>query len=306
LKDKQRTGAYRDAILNNPSDFRDKVVLDVGSGTCILSMFCVQAGAKKVYAVDASDVADLGKKVVDHNKMGDKIEVLKGRIEEVEIPEKVDVIVSEWMGYFLLYESMFESVLYARKKFLKPGGKMYPSKAQMYFAPFSDEDYVDEKINFWKDVYGFDYTCIMHQAVEMNFEEPQTEAIAIENVLTFPAMIKSIDCTTVGSWDELKDFSVPFTFKTIISGTFHGFVGWFDVVFEGSDTSVTLSTSPESGYTHWRQTLFLFNQPVPTQQDDPISGTVHIKASTNNKRFFKIEIDCKIKDVQLSKKFELK
>jgi hypothetical protein len=48
--------------------------------------------------------------------------LLKGRLETLEIPEKVDIIVSEWMGYFLLYESMFDSVLFARNKYLKDNG----------------------------------------------------------------------------------------------------------------------------------------------------------------------------------------
>lgn len=46
--------------------------------------------------------------------------MLQGKAEEVELPEKVDVIVSEWMGYMLLYETMLPSVLYVRDKWLKP------------------------------------------------------------------------------------------------------------------------------------------------------------------------------------------
>lgn len=59
LKDRVRTLAYRSFILHpsNAARFKDKVVLDVGCGTGILSMFAAQAGAKKVYAVDASNVA---------------------------------------------------------------------------------------------------------------------------------------------------------------------------------------------------------------------------------------------------------
>lgn len=61
--------------------------------------------------------------------------MIQGVIETVEIPEKVDIIISEWMGYFLLRESMLDSVLVARDKFLKPGGALYPSHARLYFAP---------------------------------------------------------------------------------------------------------------------------------------------------------------------------
>lgn len=53
--------------------------------------------------------------------MKDKITFLKGKIEEVKLPVKnVDIIVSEWMGYFLLFESMLDSVLFARDRYLTP------------------------------------------------------------------------------------------------------------------------------------------------------------------------------------------
>jgi len=52
IKDSVRTNAYRDAILNNAHLFKDKVVMDVGCGTSILSLFCAKAGAKKVFAID--------------------------------------------------------------------------------------------------------------------------------------------------------------------------------------------------------------------------------------------------------------
>ncbi len=63
------------------------------------------------------------------------IQVIQGTIESIELPEKVDIIISEWMGYFLLRESMLDSVLLARDKFLKPGGALYPSHARMFMAP---------------------------------------------------------------------------------------------------------------------------------------------------------------------------
>jgi hypothetical protein len=67
-------------------------------------------------------------------QFGGVIEVIQGTIETVSLPEKVDIIISEWMGYFLLRESMLDSVLVARDKFLKPGGALYPSHARMYMG----------------------------------------------------------------------------------------------------------------------------------------------------------------------------
>ena len=103
IKDRVRTESYRDFILNNPSVFKGATVLDVGCGTGILSMFAAQAGAKKVYAVDASEVAYKAMRNVKENGLDGVVEVIKGKIEDIgeKITGKVDVIVSEWMGYFL-------------------------------------------------------------------------------------------------------------------------------------------------------------------------------------------------------------
>ncbi|XP_050271070.1 probable protein arginine N-methyltransferase 6 isoform X4 [Quercus robur] len=133
-----------------------KVVVDVGCGTGILSIFCAQAGAKRVYAVDASEIALQANEVVKANNLSDTVIVLHGRVEDVEIDEEVDVIISEWMGYMLLYESMLGSVITARDRWLKPGGLILPSNATLYMAPVTHSDRYSESIDFWRNVYGID------------------------------------------------------------------------------------------------------------------------------------------------------
>jgi len=121
LKDTNRTLSYQRAIEGNPEDFKDKIVLDIGCGTGILSIFAARAGAKHVYAVDNAEVALFAKEIVKKNGFEDKITVFKGKMEEIEFPfgeGGVDIIISEWMGYYLLYESMLDCVLWARDKYL--------------------------------------------------------------------------------------------------------------------------------------------------------------------------------------------
>ena len=76
-----------------------------------------------MYAVEASSIAVHAAKLVEANKVDDVIKVLSGKIEEIQLPEQVDVIISEPMGYMLLNERMLETFLHA-KKFLKPGGEL--------------------------------------------------------------------------------------------------------------------------------------------------------------------------------------
>ena len=76
------------------------------------------------------------------------ITLVKGKLEEAELPiQEFDIIISEWMGYFLLYESMLDTVLLARDKYLKPGGMIFPDNASMYICAIEDQDYKEEKIN---------------------------------------------------------------------------------------------------------------------------------------------------------------
>ena len=112
LRDFERMSAYHDAIkMNAEQHFRGKVVLDIGTGTGILAIWAAQAGARAVYAVEATGVAKHAQAMVAAHGLQDRVTVLRGTMEELELPEKVDVIVSEWMGYFLLRESMVQSVL---------------------------------------------------------------------------------------------------------------------------------------------------------------------------------------------------
>ena len=76
------------------------------------------------------------------------ITLVKGKLEEAELPiQQFDIIISEWMGYFLLYESMLDTVLLARDKYLKPVGLMFPDNASLYICAIEDQDYKEEKIN---------------------------------------------------------------------------------------------------------------------------------------------------------------
>ena len=129
--------------------------MDIGCGTGILSIFAARAGAKHVYAIENAEIALFAREIIARNGLSDKITVLKGKMEEITLPvPKVDIIISEWMGYFLLYESMLDTVLWARDKYLVKGGKMLPDKLHMYVAALEDGQYKQQKKEFWKDVYG--------------------------------------------------------------------------------------------------------------------------------------------------------
>lgn len=126
-------------------------------------MFAAKAGAARVIGIECSNIVEYAKQIVEINKLDHIITIVKGKVEEVELPdgiEKVDIIISEWMGYCLFYESMLDTVLYARDKWLKPDGMLFPDRATLFVIGIEDRQYKDEKINWWDDVYGFDMSPI--------------------------------------------------------------------------------------------------------------------------------------------------
>lgn len=109
----------------------------------------MKAGAKHVIGVDMSTIIYKAREIVEANGMSDKITLLQGKMEEVQLPfPEVDIIISEWMGYFLLYESMLDTVLWARDRYLRKDGKglIFPDKATLFMAGIEDGDYKDDKI----------------------------------------------------------------------------------------------------------------------------------------------------------------
>ena len=188
LTDKVRTSSYASFILGTPTVFDGAVVLDVGCGTGILSMFAARSGAKRVYAVDASDIVKRAEEIIKDNGHEDVItyvppslfptqsesrsfrrrkatnvgfkntsRVIRGKVEDITLPDgvtQVDVIISEWMGYALLYESMLDSVLVARDRFLRPGGVLAPSQCRIMLSLCEGADIYKDRVGMWDDIYG--------------------------------------------------------------------------------------------------------------------------------------------------------
>jgi len=275
LKDAHRTNTYREAIEGNKNQFKDKIVLDIGCGTGILSIFAARAGAKHVYALDAAEIAHFAKEIVKDNKLTDKITVLHGKIEELDLPFKegeVDIIISEWMGYFLLYESMLDCVLWARDKFLnKKTGKMLPDRAKLYVAAIEDSQFMGDKLAFWDNVYGVDMSC-MNKGL---FKDPIVDTVPSENVMSDSCKILDLDLVNMKKEDV--EFSNFYSINTLYNDMVHAFVFWFDTDFSQLENPVTLTTSPHKQYTHWKQSVLYLEKPMRVHKNDVIYGSVAVR-----------------------------
>lgn len=292
LKDEVRTLTYRNAMHHNQHLFKDKVVLDVGCGTGILSMFAAKAGARKVIGIDMSSIVEHAQKIVKNNNLDHIVTILKGKVEEVELPEgieKVDIIVSEWMGYCLFYESMLNTVLYARDKWLAPNGLIFPDRATLYIEAIEDRQYKDEKINWWDQVYGFDMSCIRKVAIQ----EPLVDVVDPKQVITNSCLLKEVDMYTVKIED--LDFSSPFHLTCNRDDYIQALVTYFNIEFTMCHKRTGFSTAPECRYTHWKQTVFYFDDYMTCKKGEEVKGVFSTKPNAKNPRDLDFNIDISFK-----------
>lgn len=282
LQDYVRTGTYYAAVIENRADFLGRVVVDVGAGSGILSLFAAQAGAKHVYAVEASEMAEYARKLIAGNpSLGQRITVIKGKVEEVELPEKADIMISEPMGTLLVNERMLESYVIARDRFLVPNGKMFPTNGRMHMAPFSDEYLYIEIANkalFWQqqNYFGVDLTPLHGSAFQGYFSQPVVDAFD-PRLLVAPAMFHVLDFTKIKE-EDLYEIDIPLKFIASVGTRVHGLACWFDVLFNGSTVQRWLTTAPGAPTTHWYQIRCVLSQPLYVMAGQEITGRLHMVA----------------------------
>lgn len=332
ISDSVRTLSYAQFILSpaNAHLIQGKTVMDVGCGSGILSLFCARAGAARVISIDASDVAERAERNVQDNGFGHVIRVVRGKVEDLDeelasFAGRVDLIVSEWMGYFLLYESMLPSVLYARDRYLAPSGVLAPSHCRMMLAAATDrgDGVLCERTRFWDNVYGFSMPS-MTQGIT---HEAATEEVDAGSIVSDAATICDLELHKIPPVQP--EFNSPFTITVREKCTVYGFVSWFDTWFtpkdvpsdslplcrvsppieanevhgiglrgnqvvppsdDASGQTVSFTTSPFGRPTHWKQTVFLLKTPLEVEAGTTISGAIHVHPSAGNTRELDAEI----------------
>lgn len=296
LKDTVTTHAYQRAIKQNVHLFRDAVVLDVSAGLGINALFAAQAGAKKVIALESQpELVAMGCKVAERNGYGsDVLEFVCGTASSLEkLPggiEHVDIIVSEWMGYFLMYEARLSEVVMARDKWLKPGGLVFPDRAKIYSAMMEDAAYKQHHFDYYGSVWGFDFSAMKEAA----HSEPVVSIFEPGQLLTSPVCVLDLNLNTC-TVDDLFEMASSFQLICKREGKAHAALFWFEMRFEACHKPIFFTTSPESVPTCWKQTAFFISgSPLSMKANDRLRCMIATRKPDKARRSLDIKLSWRV------------
>jgi len=258
LSDRVRTESYRRALASavRPGD----AVLDVGAGTGIMGMLAVQSGARKVYAVEKAGIVGLARQLIERNGMDDRIELIQSHIESVELGERVDVVVGEWMGCYGVDENLLPSMVVARDQWLKPGGALLPEVVTAWLAPVED-DGLAEGIDVWRGrPYGLDFGPLAQaSANEVRMGHHQSTE---DKLLAEPQRLWATDVRSVTLDEARRPFSARLRFSASRQGKLSALAAWFVARFP--DGSI-LTNAPDAPETHWGRSVFPLNAEIAVE-----------------------------------------
>jgi SAM-dependent methyltransferase len=262
LQDSTRTESYRNAIKEviRPGDR----VLDFGCGTGVLSIFAERAGASKVYALDRSSMLHAAEEIFAKNGCKN-IQSIFGEGEVVELPEQVDVIVSEWMGHFLFAERMLPPLITLREKFLAPGGRMIPEYCSLHVGLVVTKAAYEELAFLRTRPYDIDFSPVSEWA----FFEVGMYRFVAEDLHPETACLGGFSLTSVRETPQLLTATITLKEDTVV----YGMCGWFEAQLS---PNVLLSTSPFKTATHWFHFHFPFVRPLEVVAGDPVEIEVEI------------------------------
>jgi len=266
IADSVRTESYQKAIMEMVR-YGD-VVLDLGAGLGVLSFFACKAGARKVYAIEKEPrLAFLAHQMCVVNGFQDRVLPIKNLSTKVNLPEKVDVIITETLGTFALDEKILSFVIDAKERFLKPGGAIIPAGCELFLAAVESEEHY-KNVEFWDaEKYGIDFEPARNEAAKT----PYATIIKEEEALSPPVPLKHFNFYQVD--EAIVDETVSFVISRY--GTLHGWGGWFEVQLS---ENVKISTSPASPDTHWQNIFFPTVIPMRVSPGDVVK--LHIWAET--------------------------
>lgn len=266
LGDRVRTASFLHGIQETvkPGD----VVVDIGTGTGILAIAAARAGARQVFAIEASEMAEVATAIIAANGYADQITVLRGWSTQLELPERADVLVSEVIGNDPLDEKVLELTADAQRRLLKPAARLVPSQVKLFglLVAIPQEQLLKytllpETRQQWRAWYAVDFAALAkaHAPTRPLFYTKPQETREWP-VFSDPILFADIDFSAQQPLVINQTVTVPVT----AAGAVNGLLLFFETKL---GTTATLSTHPEQAdaSNHWRSPVWFFDATHPAQ-----------------------------------------
>ena len=253
--DECRVRTYRRAI--NAVVGKGDIVVDIGTGTGLLAYLCLQAGAQRVHAIERSPVIKWAKLIAEKNGFSDRMVFHHADARDIDLCEKVDVIVSELIGHLAFEEGMAETIVDAKDRFLKSEGTLIPAKVSLRAALVCEPSIYRDYVDSWGKVWGIDFSVLKEQAIRTAY----VTDIAERDLLSKSQEVLAWDFSqTPGAIERTLGFSI------LRKGTVNGIALWFDAQLS---PTIRLSSGPWTK-THWQQCFIPFSELIPVKAGDDL------------------------------------
>lgn len=261
LDDQHRTGSYLAAVRTVVRS--GDVVVDLGAGTGVLSVAAAQAGASRVYAIEASGIGAAAEAVFRANGCEDRITLIAGMSTEVALPERADVLISEVIGADVLSEGIVGLFADARRRLLKPAARLVPSRLKVFAVPVAVPERSIRRLTFtpdiletWRSRYGIDFSAL-EEAAPSSFSFLIDPMRLAGSVLGTPVVVFDADLATADT--EVRH--VDGAFDATTTGGVNGVLTYFDAAL---GPGIQVSTHPDRVRqdNHWQQRVWLLPDPV--------------------------------------------
>ena len=261
LNDRQRVTSFLAAVRQvvRPGD----VVVDIGTGTGVLAIAAAQAGAARVYAVEATGIDKLAEANFRANGFEDRITLVTGWSMNVELPERADVLVSEIIGDHPFGERVIEVTADARRRLLKPDARMIPRHVNVFALPVAVPDrmirrylFTQERLETWRSWYGMDFGALA-RSTPSSFSFSVNPWKLRGRALTDPVLVAAADLQT----EKSSVITADCNFTATASGRLNGVMIYFDLDLA---PGVRLSTHPDrvDQTFHWKHPVWALPEPL--------------------------------------------
>jgi protein arginine N-methyltransferase 1 len=222
VNDRMRTAPFVEALRQavKPGD----VVLDIGTGAGIFALLACRFGAARVYAVEPNDAIEVAKLCARDIPGGERITWIKGFSTELDLPEKVDVVIGDLHGTLPLYPGNITSMMDARRRLMKPGGRVIPARDTLYVVPaHAPSEYRQVDLPWAENEHGLDLSAGRRYVANSWWRAAATPVLE-QNLLADPATWGVVDYASI----ESPNLDGRMQWRIARDGLCHGYYAWFD------------------------------------------------------------------------------